>query len=398
MRQTRLEADRGRVPENRGADEEMDFALSQEQRAFLETLSRFCDERIRPRAAALDEAAEFPRDLFMELADLGFFGLRYPESLGGADVDFVTYCLAIGEIARGSLSLAAVAAMQSLMGTHFLYACGDEGIHERLLKPAIRGEKIGAICITEPNAGSDLSAITTSAEKVDGGYRLTGQKTWITSAPVADFFTVFARSGSENRLTVFLVERDFPGVIIGRAIEKMGCRASLTSEVFFEKCLVPDDHRLGKEGEGESSLREILGEIRVMTGALAVGVARAALDEALQYSANREQFGRPINRFQAIQLQLAEMGTDLEAATHLVQYAAWLKDNDRPYRREAAMAKLFATERATEICDKATRILGSYGFATEFPAERYFRDIRFTLYGGGTSEILKLLIAKELTS
>jgi butyryl-CoA dehydrogenase len=376
----------------------MDFELSSEQQLLRETCARFCDDRIKPRAAAIDEAAEFPRELFMELAELGFFGLRYPESLGGADADLVSYCLALSEIARGSLSLGAIAAMQSLMGTHFLFALGDEAIQEKLLRPAIQGRKVGAICITEPNAGSDLSAIATSAEPVDGGYRLNGQKTWITSAPVADFFTVFARSGEERRLTIFLVEKDFPGLIIGRAIEKMGCRASLTSEVFFENCLVPADHRLGEEGEGETALREILAETRIITGALALGAGRAALDDALEYAADRVQFGRPINRFQAIQIKLAEMGTDLEAATHLVHYAAWLRDQGRPYQREAAMAKLFATERAAEICDKATRILGSYGYAMEFGAQRYFRDIRFTLYGGGTTEILKTLIAREMTS
>lgn len=176
----------------------------------------------------------------------------------------------------------------------------------------------------------------------------------------------------------------------------MGCWALPTSELFFEDCFVPDDHRLGEEGEGEGGLRRILDETRTITGALAIGVARAALDDALEYAAERKQFGRPINRFQAIQMKLAEMGTDLEAATHLVYYAAWLKDNNAPRRRETAMAKLFATECANEICDKATRILGSYGYAREFAVQRYFRDIRFTLYGGGTSEILKLIIAREM--
>jgi butyryl-CoA dehydrogenase len=376
----------------------MDFDLSDDQKALQGTLARFSDEQIAPRAAEIDEAAEFPRELFEKLAALGFFGLRYPESLGGSNVGLLSFCLALSEVARGSLSLGAIAAMQSLMGTHFLYAHGSTDIHHRLLKPAIQGKKIGAFCITEPDAGSDLSAISTSAEKTADGYRLNGQKTWITSAPVADFFTVFARTGEDKRLTVFLVEKEFPGVVVGKAIEKMGCRASLTSEVFFQDCLVPEDHRLGEEGEGESSLRKILNDIRIITGALAVGAARAALDEALQYAAQRQQFGRPINRFQAIQIKLAEMGTDLEAATHLVHYAAWLEDNGRPCGREAAMAKLFATERAVEICDKAARILGSYGFAMEFAAQRYLRDIRFTLYGGGTSEILKTLIARQMST
>ena len=376
----------------------MDFELTEEQVLLRGTLSRFYRERIKPRAAAIDEGRQFPRELFMELADLGVFGMRYPESLGGTDLDMVSYCLAVSEIARGSLSLAAVAAMQSLMGTHFLFTFGNEAIHERLLKPAIQGIKIGAFCITEPDAGSDLSAIATSAEQVDGGYRLNGQKTWITSAPVADFFTVFARTGDKGRLSIFLVEKDFPGLSVGKAIDKMGCWATPTSEVFFEDCFVPTDHRLGEEGEGEGSLRTILGDIRIMTGALAIGAAGAALDEAVQYASERKQFGKPINRFQAIQLKLAEMGTDLEAATHLVHYAAWLKDNGKPCQREAAMAKLFATEAAADICDKATRVLGAYGFAMEFSAQRYLRDIRFTLYGGGTNEILKLIIAREMTT
>lgn len=376
----------------------MDFTLTDDQRQVRDTFARFATERVAPQAAALDEAHAFPRELFMELAELGFFGLRYPESVGGVDMDLLSYCLAISEIARGSLSLAAVAAMQSLMGTHFLHVFGGEDIRQRLLVPAIRGEKLGTICITEPNAGSDLSSIATTAERVDDGYRLSGQKTWITAAPVADFFTVFARTGEKRRLTIFLVEKEFPGLRVGRVIEKAGCWASPTAEVFFEDCHVPVSHRLGEEGEGERALREILSDVRIITGALAIGVAGAALNDALAYAADRVQFGKPINRFQAIQSHLAEMGTDLEAATHFVHYAAWLRDAGHPHRKEAAMAKLFATERANDICDRATRVLGSYGYAMEFSAQRYFRDIRFTLYGGGTSEILKLLIAREMTS
>lgn len=374
----------------------MDFSLTEDQQVLRDTFARLCDERIKPAAEAIDEAHEFPREMFAVLADVGFFGLRYPESVGGSGLNLLSYCLALTEIARGSLSLAAAAAMQSFMGTHFLHMLGGKDIHERLLIPAIRGEKIGTICITEPDAGSDLSAIATSAEKVDGGYRITGRKTWITSAPVADFFTVFARTGEDKRLTIFLVEKGFEGLQVGRAIEKMGCRASPTSEVFFDDCFVPQDHRLSEEGGGEAALRTVLSQVRILTGALAIGVARSALDDAVEYSAQRKQFGRPINKFQAIQTHLAEMATDLEAATHLVHYAAWLRDNDQPCHREAAMAKLFATERATDICDKATRILGSYGYAMEFAAQRYFRDIRFTLYGGGTSEILKMIIAKDI--
>ncbi len=377
----------------------MDFSLSDEQRQIRETFARFCDERIRPHAQALDEAHEYPRELMKELAELGFFGMRYPEDVGGVDMDLSSQCLALEEIARGSMSLAGCATMQSLMGTKFLQMLGNDDIRERLLKPALRAEKIGAICMTEPNAGSDLGSISTSAEKVDGGFKLNGQKMWVTAAPVADFFTVFARAGEEQKLTIFLVERDFKGLNIGRAIEKMGVWALPTSELALDDCFVPDSHCLSQEiGDGEEHLRKLLAEIRIVTGALALGGGRAALEDATVYAGERQQFGKPINRFQAIQLKLAEMATDMEAARQLVHYAAWLKDEDKPHHKEAAMAKLFASESAAEVCDKAARILASYGYAMEYPVQRYLRDIRFTLIGGGTSDILKLIIAKELSS
>jgi butyryl-CoA dehydrogenase len=375
----------------------VNFELSDEQKQVKDAFARFSDERIAPRAAALDEAHAFPRELFAELGRLGFFGIRYPEDVGGSGLDLVTFCFALEEVARGSLSLAGCAAMQSLMGTKFLHMLGNADVLERLFKPALRGEKIGAICMTEPNAGSDLDSIATRADKVDGGYRLSGQKIWVTSAPVADFFTVFARAGEERKLTIFLVERSFKGLHVGRAIEKMGVWALPTSELALDDCFVPDSHRLSRaEGDGESHLRKLLAEIRIITGAMANGVARAALAEAARYSAERKQFGKPINRYQAIQHKLAEMATGLEAAQRLVLYAAWLKDADRPHHKEAAMAKLFASETAASICDQAARVLASYGYAMEYPVQRYLRDVRFTLIGGGTSEILKLVIAKEV--
>jgi alkylation response protein AidB-like acyl-CoA dehydrogenase len=375
----------------------MDFELSEEQRLVRETFARFADEKVKPKAAEIDAAKEFPRELFKELARLGLFGLRYPESVGGSGMDFICLCLAMIELARGSLSLAACAAMQSLMGTHFLFAFGNEDIHHRLLRPALEGNKVGTICITEPNAGSDLSAIATIAKKVEGGYRLNGQKMWTTSAPVADFHTVFARTGDERQLSIFLVEKDSEGLSVGRTIDKMGVWALPTSELSLSDCFVPQTHRLGQEGEGETELRKILDEIRIVTAALALGVAGAAVEDSVRYSKERIQFGRPISRFQAIQLKLAEMGADLEAARYLVYYAAWLIANNRPSRRLASVAKLFATEAATAICDKASRIFASYGFAMEYPIQRYLRDVRFTLFGGGTSEINKLIIAREMT-
>jgi butyryl-CoA dehydrogenase len=377
----------------------MDFDLSAEQRQVRDAFARFSDERIAPQAAALDAAHEFPRPLFDELARLGLFAMRYPEDVGGSGTGLTEFCLALEEIARGSMSLAGCAAMQSLMGTKFLHMLGNAEVLERLFKPALRGERIGAICMTEPNAGSDLGGIATAAARVEGGYVLNGQKTWVTSAPVADFFTVFARAGGEKKLTIFLAERSFRGLTIGRAIEKMGVWALPTSEVSFHDCFVPESHRLSKEeGDGEGHLRKLLAEIRVITGAMALGVARAALAASVRYAAERSQFGKPIQRYQAIQMKLAEMATGLEAATQLVYRAASLRDAGRPHHKEAAMAKLFASETAAQVCDQAARVFASYGYAMEYPVQRFLRDVRFTLIGGGTSEILKLIIAKELAA
>jgi butyryl-CoA dehydrogenase len=376
----------------------VDFDLSADQRAVRDLFARFCDERIAPAAAELDAAHAFPRALFAELAELGFFGMRYPESVGGSGLDLLGFCLALAEIARGSVSLAGCAAMQALMGTDFLHRLGSADVLDRLFRPALRGSKIGAICMTEPDAGSDLAGIVTTARRVAGGYVLSGRKTWVTSAPVADFFTVFARAGAERKLTIFLVERTFAGLSIGRAIEKMGVWALPTSELAFDDCFVPQSHRLSREeGDGEAHLREILAEIRIITGAIALGVARAALDEARRYAGERIQFGKPIDRYQAIQIRLADMATGLAAATQLVHHAAWLRDAGRPHHGEAAMAKLFASETAATVCDHAARVLASYGYAMEYPVQRYLRDVRFTLIGGGTSEILRLVIAKEMT-
>ncbi|MBI2894846.1 MAG: acyl-CoA dehydrogenase family protein [Deltaproteobacteria bacterium] len=374
----------------------MDLELSQEQRAIRDTFGRFAREVLAPDAAAIDEAGEFPEKQFAAVGALGFFGMRYPAAYGGTEADRVSMCLAAEQIARGSLSVGAAATMQALMGTHFVFRGGDEALRQRLLVAAIRGEKIGTICITEPGAGSDLSAIATRARREGEGFRLTGSKTFITSAPRADFFTVLARSAAgphEGKLSAFLVERGAPGLGVGRGIKKTGVRGSPTSEVAFDDCPAV---LLGGEGEAERTLRDILVEIRTITGALAIGVAQAALDDAVAYAKTRVQFGKPIGQHQAVGLRLAEMATDLEAARHLVLSAAWLADHGRPSGKEAAMAKLGASEAALRICDGAARVLASYGYCTDYPVERYLRDVRFTLIGGGTSEILKLVIAREL--
>jgi len=373
----------------------IDFAITEEQSAIRDAFRRLVEERILPRAREIDEAGEFPRAEFRAVGDLGFFGMRYPKEVGGTGHDMITYCLVVEELARGSLSVAAACTMQSLMGTYFLYRSGDETIRDEFLRPALAGERVGTICFTEPEAGSDLSAIATRATREGDDWVVSGRKTWITSAPVADFFTVFAKT-SDKELSPFLVPRDTPGLTVGRNIPKMGVRASVTSEVLFEGCRVPARFLLAEEGNGRAVLEEILEKIRLMTGALAVGAGQGALEAALRYAGERVQFGRPIKAFQAVKMRLADMATELEAARRLVQYGAWRDDRGLPCRKEAAMAKLFASEAGLRVCDGAARVLASYGYAEEYPVERYLRDVRFTLIGGGTSEILKLIIAKEI--
>jgi len=371
----------------------MDFSLSPDQLAVQQLFREFAENEIRPAAAELDQAPRFPRELFDQVGALGFFGMRYPAP-DGLGANMSTYLLAVEALAHGSLAVAAACTMQSLMGTFFVHRHAQGEVRERLLGPALRGEVIGTICMTEPDSGSDLFSMTTRAEERDGAWYISGQKTWITSAPVADMFTVFARTG-EKELSIFLVERGAEGLRVGRSIEKMGVKASLTSEVSFENvratCL------LGEPGQGMSSLREILADIRLMTAALALGVARAALEDSLEYSKQRTQFGRPICKFQAVQAHLAEMRTQLEAARQLTAWAAWRSDRGMENSEESMMAKLFASEAAVDICDRAARVLASYGFASEYPIERYLRDVRFTLIGGGTSEILRGNIARGMT-
>lgn len=372
----------------------MDFSLTDVQTAVRDTFRSFAEREVRPQAADLDENPRFPRELFNRAGELGLFAMRYPEP-DGSGADVVSYILAIEEIAHASLSVAAACAMQSLMGTYFVHRFAEGDVRKRFLPPALRGELVGGICMTEPDAGSDLGAISTKAVKTDDGYVLTGRKTWVTSAPVADMFTVFART-SDDELSVFLVDAKANGVVIGRNLAKAGVRASLTSEVAFEGA--PAICLLGERGKGTGYLREILAEIRVMTAALAVGVARAAYEDAVRYAGERHQFGRPINRFQAVQAHLAEMATDLEAARQMTYWAAWRSDQGKSNVTEASMTKLFASEAAYRVCERASRVLASYGYATEYPVERYLRDVRFTLIGGGTSEILRVNIAKGLNT
>jgi butyryl-CoA dehydrogenase len=373
----------------------MDFELNDIQKSVQQTFKDFVDKRVIPQAAAIDENAEFPMELFREVGELGFFGMRYPEDVGGTNLDVVSYCAAVIELARGSMSLAAVATMQSLMATYFLYRFGDDEVKNHF-DAAMRGEEIGGICMTEPNAGSDLFAIKTRAQVKKDHFLLSGQKTWVTSALVADFFTVLSKTDNHEKLSIFFVPVSLEGVEVGKKIDKLGACGSVTSEVSFDNVKLPKNYLLGEIGGGTKCLMEILAEIRIMTAALSIGVATAAFEDALQYAKEREQFGKPIGKFQAVKMKFAEMEVQLQTAKHYVFYAATLSDKNLPRHKESMIAKLYASECANTICDQASRVLASYGYATEYPLQRYLRDARFTLIGGGTSEILKINIGREL--
>jgi len=376
------------------------ISFSPEQENFRRTVARFVDAEVVPQAETIDERGEFPRELFKRVGAQGWLGLRYPERYGGADADMVTYCLFAEELARGSLSVAAAAAMQSLMGTYFVYKHGSEALRAKYLVPALHGDLIATFALTEPNAGSDVANITTRAERRGDRWVLRGVKTWVTSAPVADILTVAAKTSGERGLkniALFLLDRAaMPGITLGKSIEKMAVRGSVTGEILLEDVEVPDEHVLGGDTGGVDKIGSILAEIRIMTAALSVGLARAAYGAALVYARERVAFGKPIGEHQAISFKLADMLTSLQAATLMTYQAAARLDAGQPIGREAAMTKLFASETAVRITDEAARIFASYGLAMEYPVQRYFRDARFLLPGGGTSEILRLVIGREL--
>jgi alkylation response protein AidB-like acyl-CoA dehydrogenase len=376
------------------------ISFTPEQEDFRRAVARFVDAEVVPQADAIDERGEFPRELFKRIGAQGWLGLRYPEAYGGADADMVTYCLFAEELARGSLSVAAAAAMQSLMGTHFVYKHGSEALRTRYLVPALRGDLVATFALTEPDAGSDVAGITTRAERRGDGWVLRGSKTWVTSAPVADLLTVAAKTSGERGLkniALFLLDRStMRGITLGKAIDKMAVRGSVTGEILLEDVEVPDEHLLGGDTGGVDKIGSILAEIRIMTAALSVGLARAAYGAALAYARERVAFGKPIGEHQAIAFKLADMLTALQAAALMTYQAAARLDAGRPIGREAAMAKLFASEAAVRVTDEAARIFASYGLAMEYPVQRYFRDARFLLPGGGTSEILRIVIGREL--
>ena len=368
------------------------------EKLLKKVMTKFVDEEVIPVAREHDESGEFPYDLFKKIADMGILGIRYPKKVGGSGGNTTLYCITVEELARGLLSLGASTAMQCLMATDGLYRYGTEEMHEKYLHPAIKGEKIGAFQLTEPEAGSDLSNVRTRAIKTNDGWVINGMKTWSTSGPIGHFHTVLTQTDPDKGLKGLMfmfIPSDTPGFSHSKKFDMLGTRTTQMSEIYFNNCHVPDEYMLGQLGRGLDVLLTILSEIRIMTACLALGLQRAAMDDSIQYCKERVQFGRTIGSFQLIQAKIANMAVNLEAGNLMSYKVTHLIDKNIPCLNEASMAKYFTTESACKAADEATRIFGAYGYSMEYNVQRYYRDNRFLLYGGGTHEVLQTTIARQ---
>ncbi|MDX9698748.1 MAG: acyl-CoA dehydrogenase family protein [Rhodocyclaceae bacterium] len=376
--------------------------LQQDVLEFRTHLARWVDERLIPQAEKLDESGDFSFELFRELGELGYFGIMYPEDAGGIGQPFPYTCYTIlcEELARGSMGFAAAVCMQGSTATHTIHEWGNDMLREKYFLPAMRGEKIGAFAITEPNAGSDAASLRTRATKVDGGYLLNGSKIFTSNGTVADFITVVATtdpSKGAKGLELFVVDTESKGFIVGRKLDKFSIRCSDTAELAFEDLFVPDDHFMGDgKGGGFRRAYKALTVDRIFTAALALGTARAAYDAAVRYAGERSQFGQPIGKFQAVQFKLVDMLAKLEQARIYTYYASALADNGAPITTEAALAKIVAGENCNEVCQKALSVFGGYGLMNEYPVQRFLRDSYFPMVGGGTSDIMRIVVAKQI--
>jgi alkylation response protein AidB-like acyl-CoA dehydrogenase len=371
----------------------MDFRFTEEQEFFRATVRDAVDRLIRPQVQAIDEADAFPRELWQELASLGYMGLRHPEQYGGMEADVITSMIFFEEVARASCGFSMALTMQLLMGTYFVGRFGTEAIKERVLRPAIKGQKIGTICFTEDQSGSDLAGTRTSATKKDGGWVLKGRKQWITNGPICDFCTVLATvdptKGTEG-LSFFLVEKGTPGFSVGQTLHKLGSHGSVTGELIFDGVFVPDENLLG-EGPGNATkyLTGILNEVRVMTALNACAIANEAMTDAAQYARARVAFGKPIAQYELIRSKFANHWALYEAARLFAYKCAWMIQEQLECGSECMLAKMLATEMCQTAVDEGCRIYGGNSFAMEYPQQRWFRDARFLLFGGGCHEVLQ---------
>jgi alkylation response protein AidB-like acyl-CoA dehydrogenase len=377
----------------------IDFEFTEEQKMFRETVRDFAKNEIEPLIEEYEKKEEFPKHIFPMLGEMGFLGIVFPEEYGGIGLDKVTECVFAEEMGRVCAGIAMCINAHVDLACLPLWKNGTEEQRKRYLVPAIQGKVIGALGLTEPNAGSDVRAIKTQATKKGDRYVINGSKTWITNGCMADFYIIAAYTDKAKKgegISLFIVDKGTPGFAVTRKIEKLGHHSADTGELAFDGCEVPEENLLGGTEGGFQAVMDTLIAARITHAIKSVGIATAAFEYALQYSKEREAFGRPISKFQAISFKLAEMATKIETARLITYKAAWLYDQGRRCVKEASMAKLYAAEVAQWVTSEAIQVLGGYGYAVEYPVERYFRDAKLSSITEGTSEIQHIIIGREL--
>ena len=376
----------------------MDFELTDEQELVRETVREFAESEVAPVAAEIDRDHRFPEEVVPKMADLNLMGMPYPEEVGGAGADYVSYVIALEEVSRACASTAVIMTAHTSLATWPIFKFGTQAQKDKYLHDMASGRRLGAFALTEPAAGTDAGAGTATAVLSGDEYVLNGSKIFITNAPYAEVYIVFAKTDpaqGTRGMSAFIVEKDTPGFSVGEAEHKLGIRGSSTPPLYFADCRIPKDALLGGEGNGFKVAMQTLDGGRIGVAAQALGIAQAALDASVAYAKERVQFGKPIATLQAIQWMIADMATEIDAARLLVYRAASCKDNGRPYGTEGAMAKLFASETATRVAGKAIQIHGGYGYTESYPVERNWRDAKITEIYEGTSEVQRMVIARS---
>ncbi len=379
----------------------MDFQLSEDQKMFQAMVREFATGVIKPLAAKIDDDGECPQEILRKMAELGLFGVTISEEYGGSGGDYLSMALAAEEICRVSASVGTIFLASLSLACYPIYKFGSEEQKRKYVVPLAKGEKLACFALTEPGAGSDAGALETTAALQGDNYVLNGTKIFITNGLEAEIAVVFAtvdKALGHRGITAFIVEKGTPGFTVGKKERKLGIRGSSTTELVFDNCHVPASNQLGEKGRGLRIALEAIDSSRVTVAAQAVGIAQAAFDAALEYARTRQQFGQPIINFQAIQWMLADMATQIDAARLLTYRAAWLKDHNLPFMKEASMAKLFAAETARMVTNNALQIHGGYGYCKDYPVERYLRDAKITEIYEGTSEMQRMTIARSLMS
>ena len=374
----------------------MDFKLSEEHQLIRASVREFCQKFVEPAAAEIDQEARFPEEIIKKLAEQDWLGIPYPEEYGGAGSDYLSYIIVVEELSRACAATGFTLECHTSLACYPLFKFGTTEQKKKYLLPLCKGEILGSFALTEPGAGTDAAAASTTAVLDGNDYVLNGSKIFISNAPVAGVLLIFAmtdKSKGTKGLTAFIVPRNTPGLIIGKHLNKMGIRGSLTAEVFLKDCRIPKENLLGQEGQGFRIAMMTLDGGRIGIAAQALGIAQAALDESVRYSKERVQFGKPISTFQAIQWMIADMATAVEASRFLTYHAAWCYDQGLPYSKEAAMAKLFASETAVYQTNRAVQIHGGIGFIKGQKVERLYRDAKITEIYEGTSEVMRMVIS-----